>query len=80
MTRLIWTDPAPPTEGVSFYDHCTAESPIGQYRVEWKSWKKYDTYCVYGPADFFDGAPSTLDEAKKSAEAHLAHIAAALNP
>lgn len=67
---LSWTEPAPPTEGVSFYDHCLAGSSIGPYRIEWKSWKKYDAYCVYGPCEFFASEPD-LEQAKAAAFAHL---------
>lgn len=87
VNALEWADPARPTEGICFYDHCFAESSIGQYRVEWKSWKKYDDFCVYGPCDFFQSAMS-LDGAKAAAQADfdtrvlscLSHTAGEIEP
>lgn len=40
---LEWSEPRPPTKGVSPYDHAEAQTPLGVIRLEWKSWKDYDS-------------------------------------
>lgn len=72
MIALTWTDPAPPNGKTCFYDHVTAETPLGQYRIEWKSWKRYDAYVLSGPptADVIE-AETNLDDAKACAQKHF---------
>lgn len=43
---MNWTEHRKPTEGVSFYDHVIAETPIGRMIIEWKSWKESPSYDV----------------------------------
>jgi len=43
---MNWTEPKPPTEGISYYDHITSETPLGRVKIEWKSWDKNDSYDV----------------------------------
>lgn len=43
---MEWTKPKPPTKGESYYDHCTCETPIGAFKIEWKSWKDSPSYDV----------------------------------
>lgn len=78
--RLEWSEPAPPGPACC-YDHVVAASPLGEFRIEWKGWKEYDTPCVYLDGEFFDTpAASTLDAAKAVAQDHVDAIARALNP
>tara|TARA_B110000902_G_C13977026_1_gene463422 strand:+ start:242 stop:517 length:276 start_codon:yes stop_codon:yes gene_type:complete len=65
---LIWTDPAPGKEGVSFYDHVIAETPLGNIMLEWKSWKEYDDPCGHMPWEEFI-VEATLEDAKAAAQA-----------
>ena len=80
---LVWTEPTPPNAECS-YDHVFALSALGQYSIEWKSWKDTDTHhdarCVFcANGDFLDGG--TLDQAKSAAQAHYeACIMSALQP
>lgn len=62
---LKWTDPAPPNDSCP-YDHITADSPLGKFRIEWKSWKKYDSYVLFLGEDYL-GPFSDLDSAKGGA-------------
>jgi hypothetical protein len=77
MKPLEWSEPAPPTEGVSSYDHVIARTPFGEIRIEWKSWKKYDAYCVSTPWDFFHPGDD-LEDAKAAAQADLTERVASL--
>ena len=43
---MKWTEPKPPTPNQSYYDHVTAETPLGKVRIEWKSWKEKPSYDV----------------------------------
>lgn len=62
---MNWTEPKPPTEGISFYDHVICETPFGQAIIEWKSWKLYDDYSVT-IGDTYIGNENSLDDAKKN--------------
>lgn len=69
MKALEWSEASPPNDKCR-YDHTSAATSIGCYQIEWKSWKQYDSYCLYFREDFID-APPTLEDAKKLAEQHL---------
>jgi len=43
---MNWTEPKPPTEGESYYDHVSLETPLGKIMIEWKSWKMDPSYDV----------------------------------
>lgn len=61
---MKWTEPTKPTEGVSFYDHVIAETPIGRMIIEWKSWKDQPSYDVMINNDWV-GVEYDLDDAKQ---------------
>ncbi len=68
MSGLKWSDPSPGKEGVSHYDHVIAETPLGEIKLEWKSWKEYDEPCGSMPwGEWIVGF--TLEEAKSKAQA-----------
>lgn len=67
---MKWTEPKKPTEGVSFYDHVTAETPIGRMIIEWKSWKDRPSYDVQLNNEWI-GVEYSLDNAKKIGEDYL---------
>lgn len=64
---LTWSGPASPNAEF-LYDHVFAESALGRYSVEWKSWKEYDDYGVYIDGEFMT-AKYTLEEARAAAQA-----------
>jgi len=67
LKKFEWTEPAKPDGGKnSFYDHVKCNTSLGDFQIEWKSWKEYDTYCLYFNQDYVDSL-YTLDEAKQSA-------------
>ncbi len=43
---MKWTEPAPPTANVSWYDHILCDTPLGQAKIEWKSHKDYPSYSI----------------------------------
>ena len=76
---LVWSDRFGPNSECS-YDHITADSALGLYRVEWKGWKDFDppTVCCGGA---FIGCYNTIQSAKAAAQAdYEARILAALEP
>jgi len=60
---MKWTEPTKATEGVSFYDHVIAETPIGRMIIEWKSWKDRPSYDVMINNDWV-GVEYELEDAK----------------
>ena len=65
---LEWSEPRPPTKGVSHYDHVVAETPLGDITLEWKSWKDDDAPCGQMPWDEFVSGMD-LNEAKQKVQA-----------
>ena len=64
---LEWTEPKPPTEGISYYDHVIAQSPLGEIKIEWKSWKEFNPgydATIGNTNDWLD-CGDTLDDAKE---------------
>lgn len=73
LKPLVWTDPAPPNETGCRYDHVTAETPLGQFSIEWKSWKVNDSRDLYLAGEHVKSCHD-LDEAKQAAFEHLASL------
>lgn len=69
---MDWTENFPPNSDSS-YDHCVSKTPIGDALIEWKSWKKYDDYCVNFNDDFV-GSFYTLEEAKEETEKYYSNL------
>jgi hypothetical protein len=67
---MKWTEPKPPTKGVSYYDHTTCQTPLGRCKVEWKSWKNSPDYDLYFEDEYITFA-YTLEEAKEMALEYL---------
>lgn len=61
---MKWTEPKSPTEGVSFYDHTIAETPIGKVIIEWKSWKESPSYDIELDGEWI-GVSYDLETAKE---------------
>ena len=73
-TALLWTEITPPDDSC-WYDHITAKTAVGEYSIEWKSWKWLDMYDLYLLTEDIEknchiGRFSTLDEAKEAAESY----------
>lgn len=67
---MIWTEPKPPTKGISHYDHVICETPLGQALIEWKGWKESDSYSVTIGNDYV-GEGYDLEDAKRLAKEWL---------
>lgn len=67
---MNWTEPNPPTEGESYYDHTKLETPLGKFIIEWKSWKESPSYDIMLGADWI-GCEYELEDAKQNAEYYL---------
>ena len=65
---LVWSDPQPPTEGVSYYNHVITKTPLGEIRLEWKSWKDYDPPTAQMPWEEFV-VGNNLSDAKVQVQA-----------
>ncbi len=63
MTTFNWSLPKPPTRDISFYDHVTVETPLGELKIEWKSWKSDPSYDIMLHGDWI-GVEYDLDDAK----------------
>lgn len=66
---IEWTEPAPPNENIR-YDHVIGTCGLGKFVITWKSWKKFDSYCL----DFNDDylvAEIDLEAAKEYAFTYL---------
>lgn len=67
---MNWTEPCKPKEGVSYYDHIIAETPLGICIIEWKGWKENDSYSIKLGIDYI-GDEFTLEDAKERVNAFL---------
>lgn len=75
---LTWSELNKPSPESS-YDNVTAQSPLGKFSIEWKSWRQYDRPCLYLNGDYIDSY-DTLEDAKAAAEDYLNQKAAELQP
>lgn len=70
---MNWTDPSPPTIGVSDYDHTMCATPIGMVKIEWKGWKHTSNYDVFLD-EYHIGVVGSLDDAKNKAKEFLLRV------
>ena len=73
VAPLNWSIGFPPNEKIH-YDHVIADSALGIYSIEWKSWKKYDAYVLNLNGDFISTF-NDIEEAKDYAYMHIRNIA-----
>lgn len=66
---LEWSAPASPDERIR-YDHVLAKSALGEFSIEWKSWKEHDDFAVYLDGDFLTSEYS-IEKAKAFVQGHL---------
>jgi hypothetical protein len=64
---MKFTEPKPPTEGVSRYDHVMCDTPLGLCLIEWKGWKESDSYSI-SIGDEYIGEGYYLSQAKEIAK------------
>ncbi len=70
---MNWTEPKPPTKDVSYYDHTTLETPIGQFKIEWKSWKEHAGFSIFLDDNYITEGDD-LEDAKDIVFQHLVRI------
>ena len=71
LKKFEWTEPAKSDGGKnSFYDHVKCNTSLGDFQIEWKCWKDYDTYGLYFNGEYV-ASLYTLDEAKQKAFDHI---------
>lgn len=70
---MNWSVHKRPDGNVSYYDHVLLESPLGTFKIEWKSWKESDNYSVI-LNDQYLGVGVDLSEAKKLVKNHLIDV------
>lgn len=70
---LQWSEHRKPDEIIR-YDHVLAESPIGLFSIEWKSWKEHDSYAVYLDSEYIADSNDIAD-AMLIADRRVAEVA-----
>jgi hypothetical protein len=78
VRMLEWSDKFPPNDRIR-YDHCLAESSIGTYSIEWKSWKQYDSYTVHLDGEFIGNGNDLADAKEIAQKSHVETILKILN-
>lgn len=68
---MNWTEPKPPTNGISYYDHTILETPLGEFRIEWKSWKKFDSFSILLNQMEYIGEGNSLEDAKSKVKDYI---------
>lgn len=60
---INWSEPRKPDGVNNYYDYVEFNCPVfGKFKIEWKSWKEYDTYDCW--EEFIEVSANTLEEAK----------------
>jgi len=67
---LIWCKNRDPNSECS-YTHTISQSPLGDFRIEWKSWKKDPSYSLFLEDNYLGEFYGDLDDIKKSAVDYL---------
>lgn len=74
----MWSGNRKPDGKENFYDHCVMETPLGQAKIEWKSWKGYPVYVLYMNGKYIKTFDK-LDQAKEEAIEQVKIIASKCN-
>lgn len=75
---MKWTENTPPKEGVSYYDHCKLNTPLGLFIIEWKGWKVNPDYDIELDGKWIEVC-YTLQDAKDKVKNYLTEINQKLN-
>lgn len=68
VKQLEWSEVSEPNENIR-YTHITANSPLGKWSIEWKSWKKYDDKTIFLDGNFISNGGDSLESATATAQA-----------
>lgn len=55
------------------YNHIIANTPVGEFSIQWKGWKEWDSKCVY-LNDKYLHSFSEIDEAKEFVNEYLLDV------
>ena len=70
VMKYKWSDIKEPDGIESFYTHITLETPIGKFKVEWKSWKEYSGFSIFCGDDYLtEGAD--IEDSKEIVHKYL---------
>lgn len=72
IKAIEWSEEKQPCEDCR-YNHVTGKTGLGEFSIEWKGWKDYDSRVVYLNGEYV-GSGWDLDEAKQIAATHLAQL------
>jgi len=67
---MKWTEPKSPSEGVSYYDHAILDTALGQFIIEWKSWKDRPSYDIIHKGNWL-GSAMSLADAQRDTTGHI---------
>lgn len=72
IKEIEWSEPSPPNEDCR-YDHVAGRCALGEYSIEWKSWKKYDPPCIYFNGEWL-ATKHIVEDAKELAQNHFEEL------
>ena len=52
------------------YNHINADTPVGDFSIQWKGWKEWDSKCVYLNNEYLNSF-CEIDEAKEFVNEYL---------
>lgn len=67
---MEWTEHIRPNDHCG-YDHMECTTPLGVFRVEWKSWKSVLSFTLYLDDDIYITSGHDLDTIKRFARQYL---------
>lgn len=73
LKPLEWSEERKPASDDIPYNHVVAESVLGRFSIEWKSWKEYDARVLYLAGEYIESFHN-VEDAKAGAAAHLLKI------
>ena len=70
---LVWSQERQPNESIR-YNHVVADSALGCFSIEWKGWKKYDSFDLNLNREHISSHPDALQSAKDAAAAYIQSV------
>lgn len=74
---MNWSEPSPPKENISFYNHCILDTMLGTFIIEWKSHKispAYDIMLGIMADNKYLDTKYTLEDAKDFVREYIINI------
>ncbi len=71
IVKIEWSDHHEPND-ICHYDHVIGQSPLGEFRIEWKGWKEHKCFTIdVSPFGYLDCYAGSLEVAKKDAQGYF---------